>query len=105
MECKFIKAWSGRCLCETVADSEYCNEHSDLKCCSCGDRATRQCDETGQFVCGAPLCDNCEHTIAEDGTNGGIGFFRSSPLPEGYNAHCKKGEQVYTPWYTRDDLP
>jgi hypothetical protein len=53
-------------------------------------------------VCGALLCDECEHTIAEDGTNGGIGFYRTSPLPEGFKEHCKKADQVYKPWYVRE---
>lgn len=97
-KCKFDKAWIGQCKNE-ADESGYCEEHKDVMCVSCGAKATRECPETGQFVCGAPLCDDCKHTNAEDGTNGNIGFFRTSELPEGYKAHCKKSEQKYFPWY------
>jgi len=100
MKCRFIKAWIGQCKNDAI-EGEFCKEHADLKCCSCGAQATHECDETGQFVCGAPLCDNCEHTIAKDGTNGGIGFIRTSPLPKGYKSHCRKDAQIYQPWYAR----
>lgn len=87
--CKFRPAWQSRC------NQENCKKHKDLKCCSCGEQATHQCEETNGFVCGELLCNNCEHTIGEDGTNSG-------KLPEGMKRHCKKGEQVYLPWYMRD---
>jgi hypothetical protein len=48
------------------------------------------------------LCDNCEHTIYEDGTNGGIGFNAQRP-PEGMKTHCEKKHQIYAPWYMRED--
>lgn len=99
-KCKFVRAWIGRCN-KPVVSSCLCEEHAEIKCCSCGSLATHDCSETGQFVCGAPLCDDCEHTLAEDGTNGGIGF-NAQKLPEGMNSHCKKSEQKFTPWYTRD---
>lgn len=95
-KCGFEEAWVGPC----DADSP-CKEHQDLKCASCGSQATRSCDETGQFVCGAPLCDDCEHTTAADGTNGGIGF-NAQPAPEGMKKHCKKNDQKYKPWYGRE---
>ena len=95
--CGFIIAWVGPCK-----NPKPCPEHSSMKCCSCGAPATHSCGETGMFVCGAPLCDDCEHTIAADGTNGGIGFYQTSPLPDGYKSHCKKTEQVNKPWYTED---
>jgi hypothetical protein len=98
-ECGFGIAWVGRCT-----NTKPCDDHRSLTCVSCGSIATHQCSETGQFVCGAPLCDNCEHTTAQDGSNGNIGFYRSSPLPEGYNEHCKKSDQVYLPWVDRDLL-
>lgn len=94
--CGFEEAWIGNCKNECP-----CEKHAALKCVSCGEKATRSCDQTGQFCCGAPLCDDCEHTIAEDGTNGNIGFFRTAKLPDGFREHCKKSEQVYQPWYMR----
>jgi len=101
-KCRFQQAWQGPCT-QDVVDKGFCSEHSKLFCASCGAKATHNCAETGQFVCGAPLCDDCEHTTAEDGTNGGTGFIQCSPYPEGFKAHCKKSEQVYTPWYVREE--
>jgi len=101
-KCKFNQAWIGECGKPTVDGSEYCKEHKDEKCCSCGSQATRSCSETGQFVCGAPLCDDCDHTTFPDGTNGGIGF-NEQKLPEGMKRHCKKTEQKYTPWFMREE--
>lgn len=98
--CKFDIAWVGKCKEE---GEPFCAKHVEKVCSSCGAQATRECGETGQFVCGAPLCDDCEHTLAENGTNGGIGFYRVSPLPEGFKEHCRKADQVYSPWYARED--
>ena len=79
--CSFDEAWRGKCK-KLAVKNGMCEEHADLVCASCG----------------APLCDDCEHTIADDGTNGNIGFFRTAPLPEGMKEHCKKTEQVNFPW-------
>lgn len=95
MECKFDKAWIGKCKTETDG-GEYCDEHKEIKCCSCGEKATHECSETMGLVCGAPLCNNCEHTICENGCNSG------APRPDGLGGHCKKDEQVYKPWYMND---
>lgn len=89
--CKFDLAWRGQCKDEPEKD--FCSEHDSIKCCSCGEKATRECCETMQFVCGFPLCDTCEHTIRENGCNSG------APLPDGVKGHCKPEEQVYEPWY------
>ena len=80
--CCFDEAWRGKCK-ELAVKNGRCEKHADLVCISCGAPATHTCSETGQFVCGAPLCDDCEHTTAENGTNGGIGFYRVSDLPKG----------------------
>lgn len=93
--CKFSRAWIGPCKEDT--NGEYCEEHTKLKCSSCGAQATRDCAETMQFVCGAPLCDDCEHTIRENGCNSG------APLPQDYKAHCKKDKQIYKSWIERGD--
>jgi len=95
--CKFQIAWIGKCK-EPALENGMCEKHKDLKCSSCGAPATHECSETGQFVCGFLLCDDCEHTICESGTNGNIGFFRTSPLPEGMKEHCKKSEQKHFSW-------
>jgi len=96
--CNYEIAWIGKCK-EPAVENCMCEEHKNKKCVSCGAPATHDCPETGQFVCGAPLCNDCEHTNAVDGTNGGVGFFRISELPNGMKEHCKKSEQKYFPWY------
>jgi hypothetical protein len=100
MQCKFKEAWVGQCK-DEADESGFCEKHKKEKCCSCDAQATHSCEETGMFVCGAPLCDNCEHSIFPDGCNGGVGF-NEHPTPEGMKRHCKKTEQKYTPWYTRE---
>jgi len=99
-KCKWNQAWIGICNRMTV-DSDFCGIHKNEKCVSCGKPATHDCDQTGQFVCGASLCNDCEHTIFPEGHNGGIGF-NAQPCPEGMERHCKKTEQKYKPWYQRE---
>lgn len=103
MTCKWKKPWVGGCLAAPIGDTEYCSEHQH-QCRSCRAPATHGCDETGQFVCGAPLCDDCEHALFPDGSNGGVGF-NSQPCPDGMRRHCKKTEQKYKAWYERADQP
>jgi hypothetical protein len=91
--CGFLEAWIGRCR-----NPKPCAKHANEKCASCGSPATGNCSQTGQFVCGAPLCGECEHAIFPSGDNGGVGF-NQSPLPEGMKRHCKKSEQKHKPWY------
>ncbi len=99
-QCKYQMSWVGQCKNDVTENGGFCAEHQ-VKCCSCGAQATHECAETGQFVCGHPLCDECEHVIYPDGTNGGIGF-NQAKLPEGMKIHCKKTEQKYKPWYERE---
>jgi len=90
MSCKFTIAWVGECGNETIEGEDFCTEHFGLKCSSCGTQATHSCSETiGAFVCGALLCNDCEHRITPGGTNGGV------------SRHVKKDEQEYEPWYMR----
>lgn len=100
--CGYGLAWIGKCKAAPAPGGARCAKHAAEKCSSCGEPATHECEETGQFVCGAPLCDLCEHTTCEDGTNGGVGFFAVSKPPEGYKTHCRKDAQVYLPWYARE---
>jgi len=97
--CGFREAWIGECQAPVVTEGERCDKHKGLVCVSCGKPATHSCYETGQFVCGAPLCDDCEHTIFPDGTNGGIGFNAQG----GMKAYCKKSEQKHAAWYARGE--
>lgn len=94
--CGFLEAWIGRCR-----ELQPCKKHSGRVCASCGAPATQSCSETGQFVCGEYLCNECEHTIFPSGTNGGVGF-NAEPLLEGMKRHCRKSEQKYQPWYAKD---
>jgi hypothetical protein len=92
MTCKFSRAWIGECDKE-ADESGFCREHGKEKCCVCGTQATRTCSETMALVCGAPLCDDCEHTTQSNGYNS------QGELPKGLHAHCRKGEQVFIPWF------
>lgn len=56
-ECGFNIAWVGKCK-----NPKPCPDHKDKVCCVCGESATRECPETFSLVCGALLCDNCEHS-------------------------------------------
>lgn len=87
-ECGFDKAWTKPCKNQLP-----CKEHDHLVCESCGAKATRQCDETFLFVCGASLCATCEHTLSERGTNEGI---------RGEKMHRRPEEQKYKTWYERE---
>lgn len=94
MSCLFRNAWVGECKNETMDGEDFCEEHLQKQCVSCGEQATHECHETmGPLVCGSPLCNECEHTIRENGCNSG------AQLPEDLNDHCRKDEQVYKPWY------
>lgn len=108
--CGFGVAWVGKCKVTPVGGGDAtldtnninrCPAHSGKKCCSCGDPATHECEETGQFVCGFDLCDRCVHAIFPDGSNGGIGF-NAQPIAAPMKfRHVRKDEQVYSPWYSR----
>jgi hypothetical protein len=89
-KCKFDLAWVGEC------GKEGCTKHADVKCVSCGNPATRECDATDVLVCGAPLCDDCDHTIQSNGCNSG------GELPEGLQRHCRKVDQVFKPWFVTE---
>lgn len=93
-KCKFDLAWVGKC--NKPCEGDFCDGHKNIVCVSCGKPATHECSETMGLVCGFPLCDDCEHTICENGCNSG------APLPAGLKGHCKKDAQVYKPWYMKD---
>jgi hypothetical protein len=101
MKCKYQLAWIGQC--KNHADkSGFCEEHKNIVCDSCGEKATRECEETGQFVCGVPLCSKCTHSIHPEGHNGGIGF-NTLPFPDDMKDHCRKSKQRYAPWFVTED--
>lgn len=72
--CRFVIAYQGRCGCEPVNERGVCSQHAAVTCQSCGSPATTQCSYTGQFVCGAPLCDDCEGWNDNTKPYGGWGF-------------------------------
>jgi hypothetical protein len=43
MRCKFKQAWVGQCNKPTNGVSDYCAEHAEKKCVSCGEQATHTC--------------------------------------------------------------
>jgi|GEM_PF-4501603 len=51
-----------------------CADHAAATCSSCGKPATHGCDFCGQFVCGAPLCDECTFGTDESKSSGAWGF-------------------------------
>ena len=71
--CPYFPAYSGRCNGMKGA-SGYCIKHTEKKCCVCGDQAVRECNHTGQFVCGYPLCRNCEGFTDDKKSGGTWGF-------------------------------
>ena len=90
IQCKFNRAWIGKC------GKENCTNHQGLKCDNCGNPATHECPETSGLVCGFLLCDECEHTIRDNGCNSG------GNLPPGLRNHCRKTEQVYENWMEKE---
>jgi hypothetical protein len=98
--CNYDEAWRGKCK-----NACPCSLHADKVCVSCKAPAVRSCEETGQFVCGAPLCEECEHSIAPDGTNGGVGFYSTVPeeVRKTWKSHVRKGEQQYRPWWDKKE--
>lgn len=56
-QCQYDKPWQGTCKAD--AENGYCAKHKEEKC-RCGKQATHGCSHAGQFVCGAPLCDECK---------------------------------------------
>lgn len=62
-ECTFTEAWVGACgkpATRFDGDEAYCAEHAELRCRSCGAKATGNCGSTILgLCCGEPLCDDC----------------------------------------------
>jgi len=59
--CRFEISWQGKC--GKPSTNGWCSEHEKLKCCSCGEKATKSCEHASSLVCGAPLCDTCSHSL------------------------------------------
>ena len=81
-KCKF-ECYGVRCN-AIVIGCDFCDAHRP--CISCGKPSTHGCAFCGQFVCGAPLCDDCIGTT-DKGRSGALGFLnhvhirKGAPLP------------------------
>jgi hypothetical protein len=66
--------------CTNVSEDggHYCTEHLATTCIVCKKQATHNCAYEGQFVCGAPLCDNCTGYNEEGKSSGNWGFMNHS---------------------------
>jgi hypothetical protein len=81
--CKYIKCYaSSNCGDDTVNGSDFCLEHINKECVSCKEQATYECCHTGQFVCGAPLCDNCTGFVDSTKPSGNWGFMNHGHRPK-----------------------
>lgn len=84
-KCSFDMAWRGPCG-EPASLRNRCPAHAEVVCAACKSPATRECDYTGQFVCGTPLCDNCHGYTDTSKPSGSWGFLNHS--------HCRKQSHV-----------
>lgn len=79
--CRYSLAWVGLCG-QLKGESGFCSQHTGVKCVSCSDQASHECSHTGQFVCGAPLCPDCEGKTNEAKPGGSWGFMNHSHGPK-----------------------
>ena len=70
--CTYWPSWQPQC--RQTCEGEFCEKHANIMCCVCGSKAVHECDHTGQFVCGAPLCNNCEGHTDTSAKSGSWGF-------------------------------
>lgn len=90
--CKFKVAWVG--ICKKPSTNGWCSEHEELACVSCGQKATKTCDFTGQFVCGEPLCDDCKHGhISLKDCRGFLGMGGGHVTSEAYNQELERRKE------------
>ena len=82
--CRYWPCWQSQCKME--CEGEFCSTHAGKQCCVCGEQAAHECNHTGQFVCGAPLCDNCEGYTDTSKPSGSWGFMN--------HAHRKRATQA-----------
>ncbi len=75
--CPYHPAYSGRCN-APKGESGFCRHHAGKACTVCGEQALHECNHTGQFVCGAPLCAGCEGFVDSTKSSGSWGFMNHS---------------------------
>jgi hypothetical protein len=81
MKCQYDRGYGENCQQEVIQGSVFCDEHNGKKCTSCGAQAIKDCSYCGQFVCGFPLCENCEGW--ENGVQSTWGFIGHRHSPKG----------------------
>lgn len=77
-------SWVGVCGRSAEGDPPLCPKHADDKCW-CGSPAVKDCEVTGSFVCGRPLC--AEHECPSTG----LGYTGTMP-------HSSLGRRQYEAW-------
>jgi len=92
-KCKYMLAWSGPCCAEAETGLR-CSRHTGVACKSCGAPADGECSHTGQFVCGAPLCDQCEGFVDTSRPGGNWGFLNHSHRPKPLSAPATPQEET-----------
>lgn len=58
-QCYGIACGSEEDVVKVASGKFFCGQHTGLLCRKCGSPADHGCPEELQFVCGAPLCKNC----------------------------------------------
>lgn len=76
--CEYVPAYSMGCGKAASDGARFCPQHSGVTCESCGAPAVEECNYTGQFVCGTPLCRDCEGFNEEGKPGGAWGFMNHS---------------------------
>lgn len=76
--CRFGPAYQSQCGYPTLSPLRLCPAHDHGKCGVCGELQTHECSYCGQFVCGFPLCDNCEGFEDQSKASGAWGFLNHS---------------------------
>ena len=84
--CRFQFAYSVNRCGQPADASRICEGHQQVKCVSCKGQATNECSYCGQFVCGAPLCDDCQGTEDRGKDPGSWGFLN--------HRHVRKSERA-----------
>ncbi len=59
--CKFDE--KGWVPCKKPSTNGWCSKHEEVKCVSCGEHAVRSCDVGSSLICGAALCQTCQHGL------------------------------------------
>lgn len=89
--CRYYPCYQNQC--KNECDGEFCVKHAGKKCRVCGEQAAHECNHTGQFVCGVPLCDNCEGFTDTSKPSGAWGFMNHAHRKRAANTIKQEGSQ------------